>query len=84
MKTTAPKMYGADDARARLPELLERAHHGSATVITKRGRPYAVLVPIGSVDDAPRLSLASMKGSGVGLWGTDSSATIDTLRSQWE
>jgi len=84
MKTTAPKMCGAHDARAHLPELLERAHHGSTTVITKRGRPYAALVPIGTADDAPRLSLTSMKGTGTGLWGTDSSATIDALRAEWE
>ena len=84
MKTAAPKSYGADDARANLPELLERAHHGSATVITKRGRPYAALVPITAIDTTPHLSLASLKGSGAGLWGADASATVDALRDEWK
>jgi prevent-host-death family protein len=33
------------NAQAALPKLLERAHHGSPTVITKHGTPYAVLMP---------------------------------------
>lgn len=84
MKTATPKSYGADDARANLPELLERAHHGSATVITKRGRPYAALVPITTIETTPHLSLTSLKGTGAGLWGADASATVDSLRDEWE
>jgi prevent-host-death family protein len=84
MKTATPKRYGADVARAKLPELLERAHHGSATVITKRGRPYAALVPITTVAATPHLSLASVKGSGAGLWGTDAGATVAAMRDEWE
>jgi predicted nucleic acid-binding protein/antitoxin (DNA-binding transcriptional repressor) of toxin-antitoxin stability system len=37
----AKKTYGAEEARTLLPDLLERAHHGKANVITKRGKPYA-------------------------------------------
>jgi len=39
------KTYDAEEARAKLPELLERAHRGLPTVITKRGQPYAALPP---------------------------------------
>ena len=39
------KTCGAEQARAHLPELLDAAHRGSSTVITKRGRPVAKLVP---------------------------------------
>jgi prevent-host-death family protein len=84
MKSATPKRYGADDARAKLPELLERAHHGAATVITKRGRPYAALVPITTVEATPHLLLASLKGSGAGLWGADASTMVDALRDEWE
>ncbi len=34
------------EAKARLSELLERAHKGEAVVIVKAGRPYVRLVPV--------------------------------------
>lgn len=37
---------GAFDAKNRLGELLERAAKGESIVITKRGRPLAVLGPV--------------------------------------
>ena len=37
---------GAFDAKNRLGELLERAAKGESIVITKRGRPLAILGPI--------------------------------------
>ena len=37
---------GSEEARKKLPSLLERAHRGQVTVITKRGVPYAAIVPI--------------------------------------
>jgi prevent-host-death family protein len=40
----ASRICGANEARSHLPELLEDAHQGSSTIITKRGRPYAALV----------------------------------------
>jgi prevent-host-death family protein len=80
----AKKHYGAEEARAMLPELLDRAHHGGTTVITKRGKAYAALVP---VDQArPRRaagSLLSLEGSGVGLWGRKSAVAIAKLRDEW-
>ena len=84
MKTaTKSQSYGADDARTHLPELLERAHHGKSTVITKRGRPYAVLAPVGTMQGAPRLLLSAFKGSGSGLWGKDSRKAVDAMRDEW-
>lgn len=78
------KTYGAEEARANLPELLERAHHGRPTVITKRGRPYAALVPIESaVFHRRRSSFLALKGSGKGLWGKSANATIDAMRDEW-
>ncbi|MDZ7801800.1 MAG: type II toxin-antitoxin system Phd/YefM family antitoxin [Trueperaceae bacterium] len=37
---------GLAEAKARLSELTERAEHGEEIVITKRGRPVAVLTPV--------------------------------------
>jgi prevent-host-death family protein len=78
------KTLGAEEARATLPELLEQAHRGRVTVITKRGRPYAALVPVESVrDPRRRLPLLSLQGTGAGLWGDDPRDHIRKLRDEW-
>lgn len=79
------KTYGAEDARTRLPELLERAHRGERSVITKRGKPYAAVVPVDTTATGkPRLPLLSLEGSGIGLWGGNSRETIERMRDEWE
>ena len=79
------KTLGSEAARAKLPELLELAHHGSSTVITKHGRPYAALVPISSVITSRRqVSVLALMGTGAGLWGNDSSRSLSELRNEWE
>jgi prevent-host-death family protein len=76
------KSYGAEEARAKLPELLERAHRGVPTVITKRGEPYAALVPVTDARASRKAStLMSLKGSGRGLWGSE---LVRELREEWE
>jgi prevent-host-death family protein len=78
------KSYGTEHARAHLPELLELAHRGTATVITRHGKPYAVLAPIDHAKSAKRpTSLLALKGSGAGLWGDDPAATVASLRDEW-
>jgi len=79
----AKKSYGAEEARTLLPELLERAHHGSASVITKRGKPYAAIVPVAQTRARSRISILALSGSGEGLWGRQPSKTIDALRDEW-
>jgi prevent-host-death family protein len=77
--------YGAEEARIALPELLERAHNGTASIITKRGKPYAEVVPPGTVAAGrPALPFLSLAGSGRGLWGRDSRKTVRRLRGEWE
>jgi prevent-host-death family protein len=79
------KTCGAEEARATLPDLLEQAHRGRVTVITKRGRPYAALVPAARLGAGTRrLSLLSLRGSGAGLWGDDSRVAIAAMRDEWE
>jgi hypothetical protein len=54
-----PKTCGAQQARASLPELLERAHRGGITVITKRGRPlmrYLVVSGVLALVSSPALA----------------------------
>jgi prevent-host-death family protein len=78
------KSYGAEEARTLLPELIERAHRGEHSVITKRGKPYAEVVPVGSsTNGKPRLSFLSLAGTGHGLWGHDSRKTLKRLRDEW-
>ena len=43
--TTMPKI-GLSEARAKFSALVEDAHRGRATVITRRGRPRAVILGI--------------------------------------
>jgi prevent-host-death family protein len=75
---------GAEDARNELPGLLEAAEKGRSTLITKRGRPVAILTPVGRHGGEVRqASLLPMAGSGHGLWGRDSTRTIDKLRDEW-
>ena len=75
---------GAEDARNQLPDLLEAAENGRATIITKHGRPVAALVPLDAYDAASRQEpLVPMEGSGRGLWGEDSRRTLHDLRDEW-
>jgi prevent-host-death family protein len=75
---------GAEEARNRLPELLEAAEKGHSTIITRHGRPVAVLVPIAAHRAAiGQQPLTPCQGSGRGLWGKDSARTVRRLRDEW-
>jgi prevent-host-death family protein len=75
---------GAEEARNQLPHLLEAAESGQATLITKRGRPVAALVPVDRfLAAAPQAPLTPVAGSGRGLWGKASARTIRRLRDEW-
>ncbi len=77
---------GAEEARNQLPDLLDAAESGRSTIITRHGRPVAVLVPIDHLSAVPKqqISLLSLKGSGRGLWGKNSTKTIRALKYEWE
>jgi prevent-host-death family protein len=75
---------GSEEARNELPLLIEAAEGGQSTIITRRGRPVAALVPLGTLRSSQRQeSLLAMEGSGCGLWGRDSSRTLAKLRDEW-
>ena len=44
--TPGPESFGVEDARKRLPELLERASQGERLVIRRHSKPLAALVPL--------------------------------------
>ena len=76
---------GSEEARNQLPSLLEGAEGGQCTIITRRGRPVAALVPIAHLQSMDQQkSLLSLKGSGRGLWGKDSGRTLKKLREEWD
>jgi prevent-host-death family protein len=75
---------GAEEARNQLPHLLEAAEDGRATIITRHGRPVAVVAPVDLLDAAARQApLTPLAGSGRGLWGEDSRETMTKLRDEW-
>lgn len=76
---------GAEEARNQLPDLLEAAEGGKSTIITRHGRPVAVLVPIDQYRSVARqASLVPLSGSGRGMWGKNSTRTIRELRKEWD
>jgi prevent-host-death family protein len=75
---------GAEEARNELPRLLEAAESGRSTIITRRGRPVAALVPIeGYIAAIRQEPLTPVAGSGRGLWGGNSGPTLRKLRDEW-
>ena len=74
---------GAENARRRLPELLERAHNGEQAIITKRGVPYAAIVPTDQRPEPAGETLLDLMGTGKGLWGDELGAWVDKLRDEW-
>ena len=79
MKT---RTYGVEEARRRLPELLERAHQGERVVITRHGKRYAALVEP-DVAAGRTGGFARLRGSGKGLWGREPAAHVERLREEW-
>jgi len=43
----APRQVGANEAKAKLAELLDEVEKGRVIVITRKGKPIARLMPIG-------------------------------------
>lgn len=75
---------GAEEARNQLPDLLDAAEKGQATIITRHGRPVAALMPVGAHSGTLRQQpLTPLAGSGRGLWGKSSTRTLHRLRGEW-
>lgn len=71
-----------NEARAKLSEILRAANNeGAITIVTKRGKPYAAVVPVWQAwCEAPKFS--SLRGSANGCFGS-ARAFVRTMRDQW-
>lgn len=69
-------------AREEFPSLLEAAESGTETLITRRGRPVAIIGPVSLRRGRERTSLDSLIGSGAGLWG-DARGHVQEQRDEW-
>ena len=84
----ANAIYGIEQARSQLPNIIASAHAGSASIITKHGKPYAAIVPIHAfqksrTDSELASGLLALRGTGRGLWGADVGQTVSELRGEW-
>ena len=73
---------GVEEARTKLPEILRAANtEGAVTIVTKRGKPYAAVVPIWqALREAP--SFSDLRGSANGCFG-DAATFVNALRDEW-
>jgi prevent-host-death family protein len=79
---------GIEQARAALPSLVSEAQGGRSRVITKHGKPVAMLVPVALAARAMKparraASLTQLRGSGRGLWGRNVGRAVAALRDEW-
>lgn len=78
------KQVGAEEARKQFAEILSRASQGSTTIITRRGRPCAAVVPLDALPaPTPIPSIVDLRGSGTNLWGANSLESLGALRDEW-
>ena len=76
------RVAGVEEARAKLPSILRSAHQdGTVTIVTKRGVPYAAVVPVShAVREGPKLS--DLRGSAEGCFG-NARRFVEGLRDEW-
>jgi prevent-host-death family protein len=75
---------GVQQARQQLPALLEAAHRGSRTIITRHGKPYAAIVPVEEVASRVRgVTVTGLRGSGKKIWKRDAAEEVKRIRGEW-
>lgn len=83
---TATTLYGLEQARAQLPHIASEAAAGYSSVITRHGKPVAVVVPVelwASVQSRP-INVLALRGTGRGLWPQGAAQAVATLRDERE
>lgn len=81
---SARRTKGVQEARQDLPAILEAASRGKRTIITKHGKPYAAVVPIGEVAKTRKgLTIAKLRGTGKKIWRGDAGKLVAALRDEW-
>jgi prevent-host-death family protein len=81
--------YGLEQARAQLPHIAAEASAGYSSVITRHGKPVAVVVPMDQwqAQQGLRLKAAgilALRGTGRDLWPQSVSQTVAQLRDEWQ
>lgn len=79
-----PVRKGVKEARNQLAALLDEAQKGRTTIITRHGRSIAAIVPVEGWSSPRQKPLNAVAGTGKGLWGKQSAATVGRLRKEWE
>ena len=80
--------YGLEQARAQLPLIASEAVAGYSSVITRHGKPVAVVVPVEHWREEQARSLKqggvlALRGSGRGLWPDGVAESVTQLREEW-
>jgi prevent-host-death family protein len=80
--------YGLEQARAQLPLIASEAVAGYTSVITRHGKPVAVVIPVDQWRDQQARSLRqsgvlALRGTGRGLWPDGAAASVAQLRDVW-
>lgn len=80
--------YGLEQARAQLPLIASEAVAGYSSVITRHGKPVAVVVPVAQWREEQARSLKqggvlALRGSGRGLWPEGAASAVAQLRDEW-
>lgn len=83
-----PQPIGVEEARRRLPELLQRAQAGETSLISRHGKPVAALGPLGGrITGDPVLRhqhlqrLLNLRGSGQSCWGAMAEPLVQAARA---
>jgi len=79
--------YGLEQARAQLSHIASEAVAGHSSLITRHGKPVAVVVPVGqwqAVYAPRRLNVLGLRGSGRGLWPQGAGHAVADLRDEWQ
>ncbi len=78
--------YGLEQARAKLPHIASEAVAGYTSVITRHGKPVAVVVPVEQwrAQQVRPMSILALQGTGRGLWPEGAGQAIAELRDEWQ
>jgi prevent-host-death family protein len=79
--------FGLVQARRQLPHMLAEAHAGSSTLITRHGKPVAVVAPVRVWQSGPsnrwrHSGILSLRCTGRGLWRQGASRAVAELRDE--
>jgi len=78
--------YGLEQARAQLPLIASEALAGYSSVITRHGKPVAVVVPVRDWEAQQKSQAAgvlALRGTGRGLWTQGAAKAVSDLRDEW-